>query len=231
VNTPKRIGNDASESFPEGKPERDWALERLISFSDAVFAVAITLLALDIRLPTLPANVSDSEVFNQLLALGPKYYGFGISFLTVGLWWLGHHLMFQYIVCCDTILLLLDLLLLMFIVFIPFPLSVMVSNDYNRTASVFYALTLAITALVFTGMWLYASAGGQLLAHKPDRPSFLRFTLVGSFLTPTLFLLSAALALWSPFLAHILWSLIALVSFIITLLSRKWITKAGLQRF
>ncbi len=227
MNTPKRISNDASESFPEGKPERDLALERLISFSDAVFAFAITLLAIDIRLPALPANVSDGEVFNHLLALGPKYYVFGISFLTVGLYWLGHHRMFQHIVRCDIILLLLNLLLLMFIAFIPFPLSVMVDNYYNRTAGVFYALTIAVTGLVSAGMWLYASAGGRLLAYNLDRPSFLRSTLVGFFLTPTLFLLSAALVLWNPFLAHILWSLIALVSFIITLLSRKWITKAG----
>jgi uncharacterized membrane protein len=210
VNTPKRISNDASEPLPEGKPKRDLPLERLVSFSDAVFAFAITLLAVDIRLPALPANVSDGEVLNQLLALGPKYYSFGISFMVVGFYWLGHHRMFQRIVRYDSVLLVLNLLLLMFIAFIPFPSSVVgVYND--RTVNVFYALTLAITGLVLAGIWLYASAGGRLLAYKLDRPSF-RFNLVRIFLSPTLLLLAAALALWNPSLARSLWFFIALVT-------------------
>ena len=144
------------------------ALERLIFFSDAVFAIAITLLALDIRLPALPPTLTDAEVLQQLLALGPKYYSFGISFLAIGLYWLGHHRMFHYIARYDPILLVLNLLLLMCIAFIPFPSSVI--GDYDdRTANVFYALTLVVTGLLSGGMWLYASAGGRLLAYELDR--------------------------------------------------------------
>ena len=83
MNKPQRISNSANGSSFEAKLERDFALERLIFFSDAVFAIAITLLALDIR---LPANVSDADVFHQLLELGPKYYSYGLSFLAIGLY-------------------------------------------------------------------------------------------------------------------------------------------------
>ncbi|GHO98863.1 hypothetical protein KSF_089110 [Reticulibacter mediterranei] len=228
MNTPKHISNEASRSLPETKPEKNSALERLIFFSDAIFAIAITLLALDIRLPSLPLNVTDTDLFNALLAIGPKYYSFSMSFLAIGLYWLGHHRLFQYIARYDTILLLLNLLLLMCIAFIPFPSAVIGDYD-NLTASIFYALTLAITGSLSAGMWLYASAGGRLLSDELDRRSF-RFSLFRVSLAPTLFLLSVGVAALNPFLARILWYLIALVSLIIALLDRKGWRKEALER-
>jgi uncharacterized membrane protein len=219
VNTPKHISNEASRSIPEAKPEKDSALERLIFFSDAIFAIAITLLALDIRLPSLPPNLTDADLLSHLLDISAKYYSFSISFLSIGLYWLGHHRMFQHIAHYDTILIVLNLLLLMCIAFIPFPSSVI--GDYNdRTANVFYALTLAITGLLSGGMWLYASVGGRLLSSELDRRSF-RFSQFRAFFAPTLFLLSAGVAIWNPSLARILWYIIALVALIIALLDRK----------
>ena len=73
MNIPKHISNEVPSSRLQAKPERNLALERLIFFSDAVFAIAITLLALDIRLPLLPPNATDAQVLNQLFALSPKY--------------------------------------------------------------------------------------------------------------------------------------------------------------
>lgn len=216
MNTPKHISNEASRSLPETKPDKDSALERLIFFSDAIFAIAITLLALDIRLPLLSPNVTDADLFNELLAIGPKYYSFSISFLAIGLYWLGHHRMFQYIARYDVILLLLNLLLLMCIAFIPFPTAVIGDYD-NRTACIFYALTLAITGSLSGVMWLYASAGGRLLSSKLDRRSF-RFGQFRAFLPPILFLLSSGVAALNPFIARILWYLIALVALTIALL-------------
>lgn len=64
-------------------------LERLIFFSDAVFAIAITLLALEIRLPALPEAVSDAQLRDALLALAPKYVSYVISFMVIGIFWLG----------------------------------------------------------------------------------------------------------------------------------------------
>jgi len=225
VNTPKHISNEAPPSLPQAKLERDLSLERLIFFSDAVFAIAITLLALDIRLALLPPNATDAQVLNQLFALSPKYYSFGLSFLAIGLYWLGHHRMFHSIARFDPLLLILNLWLLLCIAFLSFPSSV-IGDSTGRTASVFYALTLAITGQVSGGMWLYASAGGRLLAYELDRPSF-RLSLVRSFLAPIFFLLSAAIALWNPSLARILWYLIALIGLIMALLSSRWFAKAG----
>ena len=66
MNTPKHISNEVPPSLPQAKLERDLSLERLIFFSDAVFAIAITLLALDIRLALLPPNATDAQVFSTL---------------------------------------------------------------------------------------------------------------------------------------------------------------------
>ena len=151
---------------------------------------------------------------------------FGISFLSIGLYWLSHHRIFQYITRYDTVLLALNLLLLMGIAFIPFPASV-IGNYDNRTANIFYALTIAITGLLSGGIWLYASVGGRLLSVELDRRSF-RVSQFRVFLAPTLFLISAGVAWWNPFLARILWCLIAILTGLIYLLfTRRWTTKAG----
>jgi len=215
VKTPKRSRNEASKSLPQTEPESNIALERLVFFSDAIFAIAITLLALDIRLPSLSPNMTDADLFSQLLAIGPKYYSFSISFLSIGLYWLGHHRMFQSIKRYDSVLLLLNLLLLMCIAFIPFPTSVI--GDYNnRTANIFYAFTFSITGLISATIWLYANTNGRLLSAKLDQHS-LRFGLFRAFFAPTLFMLSIGVAFWNPSLARILWYLIAGIALILTL--------------
>jgi uncharacterized membrane protein len=219
LSTSKRVDNEVSRSSQETQQEKSTELERLIFFSDAIFAIAITLLALDIRLPSLSPTIGDQELFSQLLAISPKYYSFGISFLAIGLYWLGHHRMFQYIVRYDGILLLLNLLLLMCIVFIPFPSSV-IGNFTNKTATIFYALTLTVTGVLSGAVGLYASAGGRLLSHELDRRVFI-FMQIRIFFTPLLFLISAGIALLDPSLARILWYFIAIVAILLLLLNQK----------
>ena len=87
-------------------------LERLVFFSDAVFAIAITLLALDIRLPIEAVHLSDLQLFNSLVDIWPKYLSFLISFLVIGNFWIAHHRRYRYISRYDTRLLLLNLLVL-----------------------------------------------------------------------------------------------------------------------
>jgi uncharacterized membrane protein len=218
VNTPKEVSTSANGSSIQRKPERNFALERLAFFSDAVFAIAITLLALEIRLPTsLPPDAGSVQLLHALLAISSKYYSYGISFLAIGLYWLGHHRMFQYISRYDSILLVLNLLLLLCIAFIPFPSSV-IGEYNNQTSNVLYALTIAITGLIAALTWLYASSGGRLLFSKLDRRTF-RLNLLRSFLPPILFFLSAAVALWYPEYAPVLWYLIAVLAFSVTLLT------------
>lgn len=94
---------------------------RMEAFSDGVFAVAITLLVLTLEVPQIADSVVTSELWPKLLELWPKLLSYVLSFLLVGIYWVAHHNTFHYITGTDRTLLWLNLLLLLCIVFIPFP--------------------------------------------------------------------------------------------------------------
>lgn len=138
-------------------------LERLVFFSDAVFAIAITLLAIEIRLPHDAVHLTNSALAAALLHLWPKYLGFVTSFVVIGAIWAAHHRRFRYIRRYDRGLVWLNLLLLMGVAFVPFPTAVL--SDYgNRTATIFYALTLFTLGVLSSAVWSYATRRGLLAA-------------------------------------------------------------------
>ena len=180
-------------------------LERLVFFSDAVMAIAITLLALEIRLPALPEGANNAQLWTALGSLGASYLSYGISFGVIGLYWLAHHRTFRDVIRYDGLLMLLNLLLLFFIAFIPFPTAVL--GEYgNRTATIFYAGTMAAVGLTLAAIWWYSRAGGRLVATPLSRPA-LRRGLLRVLLPPLIFLLSIGLALWNADVAKFFWVL------------------------
>src|SRR4051812_18622402 len=131
-------------------------LERLIFFSDAVFAIAITLLALEIRLPAGQDIGSDAELVAALAGIWPRYLSYIVSFLVIGMYWMAHHRMFRSIARYDRHMLFLNLLLLLCIGFVPFPTAIL--GEYaNSVATIFYTLTMVVTGLVSARLWWYAS--------------------------------------------------------------------------
>jgi uncharacterized membrane protein len=128
---------------------------RLVAFSDAVFAITITLLVLEIKPP-----VNDKNLLHGLLALWPSYLAYAVTFLFIGQVWANHHVTFDHIRTADRTVLLLNTLLLMAVAFLPFATSVLAgavrSGHGERTAVVFYGIAFAVTALTFNGVWRYA---------------------------------------------------------------------------
>jgi len=128
---------------------------RLVAFSDAVFAITITLLVLEIRPPT-----DYSNLLHGLAELWPSYLAYGVTFLFIGQVWANHHVMFDQIRVADRVVLLLNTLLLMAVVFLPFATSVLAgavrSGNGQRTAVVFYGIAFDVTALTFNAVWQYA---------------------------------------------------------------------------
>lgn len=98
-------------------------LERMILFSDAVFAIAITLLIIDLKVPEIKRPVTESHLANALGALIPNIIGFLLSFLLIGLYWTVHHRLFGYVIGYTPFLLWLNLLFLLGIIFLPFSTS------------------------------------------------------------------------------------------------------------
>jgi len=148
---------------------------RIEAFSDGVFAIAITLLIIEVSVPHVHGN---EELFEALVRQWPSYVGYVISFLQIGVIWANHHNRFRFIARSDHILLFLNILFLMCVAFIPFPTAVLAdylkgSAGETTTAGALYAGTLLVTAVLFTLLWLYAAAGYRLLDHDLE-PRLLR---------------------------------------------------------
>ncbi|HEX6679532.1 MAG TPA: TMEM175 family protein, partial [Gaiellaceae bacterium] len=142
---------------------------RLEAFSDGVFAIAITLLIIEVH---VPGHEHAETLGHELLRLWPSYLGYLTSFLTIGVMWINHHYVFELIARVDRTMLLLNTLLLMMIAFVPFPTAVLaqfVETDGARAAAFLYGATLTLTALAFLAWWGYASAGRRLIDEAvPD---------------------------------------------------------------
>ena len=145
---------------------------RIEAFSDGVFAIAITLLVIEIGVP----HVEGTTLFGALVEQWPSYLGYVISFLQIGVIWANHHNRFRFIVRSDHVLLFLNILFLMCVAFIPFPTALLaeyLQGTERTTAGAVYAGTLAVTAVFFTLLWLYAAANYRLVDRNLD-PSLLR---------------------------------------------------------
>lgn len=185
-------------------------LERLVFFSDAVFAIAITLLAIDIRLPEL-RDPNDAGLLRALRSLWPQYLSYMISFLVIGMYWLGHHRKYRLIKRYDSTLLILNVFLLMLVAFIPFPTSIL-SEFGSRVAVMLYAGFMTLLGLMNGGVWFYASHHNRLtnLSREQQRYESLRVMSL-----PTIFALSIGIAFFNHNLAMFSWLFLAVFLFII----------------
>ena len=127
----------------------------MVGLSDAVFAITVTLLVLEIRPPA-----DYNKLLHGLGALWPSYLGYVLTFLFIGQIWANHHVMFDHIRAADRVILLLNTLLLMIVAFLPFATSVLAgalrSGHGLRTAVVLYGTAFDATALTFNAIWQYA---------------------------------------------------------------------------
>lgn len=179
---------------------------RAESFSDGVFAVAITVLVFNL-LPIAGPKLS----YHYLAHQWPQYAAYVVSFLTIGIMWLNHHTMLSYVSSVDRITLVLNTLLLMGVVAVPFPtalvadsLAPQASAGAAKVATVAYGLLMIAISIAFSGMWMYLAAHQGTLGARPIRTPLqatVRFsaglvgyivgTLVAAFASP-----QAALAIY-----------------------------------
>lgn len=148
-------------------PESSLSFERVVFFSDAVFAIAITLLVLEIKPPHLGEH-SEAALRNGLLRLLPKFTGFVVSFLIIGLMWIEHHRIFRYITNYDAGLLWRNLLFLLSVSFVPFPTALFSEYYWSQTAFILYTASFAVVGLTKLWVWQYVRASGNLLGLHTD---------------------------------------------------------------
>lgn len=126
----------------------DHALERTVFFSDAVFAIAITLLVIEIHAPHFPMGTSDVAQLQALANLIPSFVGFAISFGVIGMFWMGHHRTFCLAGHYSPRVLGWNLCLLGVIAFMPFVTAYLSSNIFQRVPAIFYCLVMLAAALL-----------------------------------------------------------------------------------
>src|SRR6185437_6822107 len=136
--------------------------ERLLAFSDGVFAIAVTLLVLDLRLPSEATAGGDEGVASALLAMGPKLLIFVFTFIVIGIGWLGHHRKFSYIRKVDGGLLWLNLLYLLSLCLVPFATSLL-SDHSDRISFVVYTCVMALVMLLSAGLSAYGLRAPYLM--------------------------------------------------------------------
>jgi TMEM175 potassium channel family protein len=187
---------------------------RLEAFSDGVFAIAITLLILEIHIPTVEEVEGESTLFRALLDLWPSYFGYLVSFLVIGIMWINHHNIFHCFRGVDHWLLTINLLLLLCISFIPFPTALLaehITHPDERTATVFYAAVFFVTACVFNLLWRYPTRYAPRLL-KPDVDPAVIAAIDRRFsVGPLLYLVALILSWFLPMAGMILLALLALL--------------------
>jgi uncharacterized membrane protein len=130
-----------------------WGTGRTEAFSDGVFAIAITLLVLDLAIP----SSAFSDLWHAIAEEWPGYLGYVCSFVTIGGFWMAHHSIFRRLDYANAAVMRANLVLLMTVAFLPFPTRLMAqaihSNDAERAAVIFYGASLLVIALLFWALW------------------------------------------------------------------------------
>ncbi|RPJ61109.1 MAG: DUF1211 domain-containing protein [Acidobacteria bacterium] len=133
-------------------------VERIIFFSDAVFAIAITLLVIEIKIPELHDPVSEKELLTAVFRLLPRFLGFVISFVIIGLYWTRHHFIFNYVVTYTSKLLWLNLFLLLAIALMPFSTGLFGEYSTPRTMHLRTPLIIYVLNISFVGLMNFLMA-------------------------------------------------------------------------
>ncbi len=198
---PRKHRTPQSET-PERAP--DLSLERIVFFSDAVMAIAITLLAIDLRVPEMPREVAAVQLPAALAQLAPRIISFVISFFVIGVYWTSHHRYFGHIRRYDSRLMSLNLVFLFFIVVMPFVAGLLGTFPTVPLSVAIYSGAVALTGYAIGGIWWYASHNYRLIDPGLD-PGYIHYTNLIAVTVPIFFLISIPFAFINVYIALAVW--------------------------
>jgi uncharacterized membrane protein len=179
---------------------------RLETFADGVFAIAATLLIIDVS-----ADAPGGGLGAALEHHWPQYAAYAVSFVTIGIMWVNHHACLHLIDRADRPFLFLNIALLACIAFVPFPTKLVAEHLHDagvRAAALTYGLTMTATAICFALFWFYAATGRRLITETADQrvvSGISRSYLPGA----PIYVGATLVALWSPHTAIVLFAAIA----------------------
>jgi uncharacterized membrane protein len=182
---------------------------RIETFADGVFAIAATLLILNVD-----SQISEDvhDLGTELLHIWPSYLAYAVSFVTIGIMWINHHTVMSQIDRTDRRFLVATVGLLLCIAFVPFPTRLVaehIRGEGAQDAALAYGFTMVATAIMFSITWFYASRGKRLL--RPDADPVIVTGISRSYLPgPFIYLAATLIAFASPTTSVVLFMAIAL---------------------
>ena len=193
--------------------KKEFQLERLILFSDAVFAIAITLLVIEIKIPEIHEKpITDNAVLHKLAELIPKFVGFLVSFLLIGQYWIVHHRMFSFVINFTDRLIWLNIFFLFAIALMPF--STGFYSEYVLrgvvTPVIFYTANIALLGLANFLMWRYLSNKKNNLTENLT-PALAKYFSLRALTVPVIFVIFSFVYLYNPTIAFFIPMLIPLI--------------------
>jgi uncharacterized membrane protein len=181
--------NNETRTFEIGK-------NRIEGLSDGIFAIVMTLLILEIHVPKLPPSAPNVEVAPALFALWPKFFSYLVTFVSLGVFWIGHHIMYHAIRRADRTLLWLNILFFMFVSQLPFSTSVLNAFPRAFVAPFLFGANLAVIGWLLFFQWLYAGSQPNMLAPfvSAEYSASVKFRMLA---VPVITTLTAVICFWS----------------------------------
>lgn len=185
----------------ETHSKKEFQVERIVFFSDAVFAIAITLLIIEVKVPEIHGHeISEYSFLNAFSHLIPKLFGFLISFGIIGLYWHIHHIMFGYVTNYNGKLIWLNLFFLFTIVLMPFTTAVY--SEYSTPEHIWlnspyaiYVGNIALTGIANFLLWWFIGNPKNNLTEDFPKGDYLQKAKIRSLLLPSVFILSLLVSL------------------------------------
>jgi uncharacterized membrane protein len=201
----RRLIHRGPSIAPMSEDESGKSLDRLVAFSDGVFAIAMTLLVLNLTVPTITGSADrvDEELWRTLSDQWPELFSYALSFWVIGRFWLVHHRMFRLVRRADSALMTLNLLLLGFIALIPWPTEMLGRYGDTTTAVVAYSVTMVCVGASSGLLNWHMQRAGLLDERVTD--SYRRASTARSVLIPLGFALGIPVAFVDPTAGLVTW--------------------------
>ena len=193
---------------------------RVEALSDGIFAIAMTILVLGFKLPSLPSSAPNTQVAPALFALWPNFVTYAVAFIGVGVYWILHHMVFHVVRTVDRTLLWLSILFFMFLCVLPF--SVQLMNQFPRAeiTPVLFGVNLAIVGWLLNFQWMYVLAHPQMMNETLSK-TYRETVGFRVALAPMAATLTSIVCFWSVSTSLVIYLLILPVYFIPTRSERK----------
>ena len=182
------------------------------AFSDGVFAIVVTLLVLELRVPVLPENFSTQDVLNELLHLSPKFFSFAMSFVIVAIFWVNHHQFFHSLEKTDRAMLWYNNLLLFWLSFVPFPTAFIGEHPVSMIPVMLYGAVLFFAGVSFNLMLRHAVKAKLFLKSVSDE--VLNQSVKRGVIGPVVYFVSIISAFISVYVSLSIFLLVPVIYFI-----------------